>query len=433
MVRDLAVGIVACTTMVGAPPAQVSPQPAIGYLVRAFDRYPLVAVSEMHGSRETMDLITMLIRAPGFAGRVTDVVVEFGNARYQTLVERYISGGKVPDADLRPVWENTTQISGVWSCPIYGTFFAAVRTFNATVPAAKRIRVLLGDPPIDWRTVTSPADEDMNDWRDAHFAWVVEQEVMRKRRKALLFVGGGHISRKIILPNSLIHLLDRRFPGQTLVASAIEITRVKAPLAARIRAWPIPSAAEVRGTWLGLADVGEIGFDFSRGHVQEDVDVVLYLTAKGFSSVPFQIDPQSAFGIELCRRRKLAEETLPFRGAKIRFDQGSSRFTTASEPFLRIILAELRRDHDLRLLIKAYADETEPKAEELSKARADFVLDWLVRNGTDRQRLRSVRCGASRPMWDSDTNEHRAANGRAELVRITRWSGCQPPESFQWQ
>ncbi len=30
-----------------------------------------------------------------------------------------------------------------------------------------------------------PADEDMNDWRDAHFAWVVEQQVLKKKHNML--------------------------------------------------------------------------------------------------------------------------------------------------------------------------------------------------------------------------------------------------------
>jgi hypothetical protein len=77
----------------------------------------------------------------------------------------------------------------------------------------------LGDPPIDWSTVTSPADEDMNDWRDAHFAHVIEREVMSWSEKALILIGGAHISRKVVLPNSLIRLLDTRFPGQTWVVS----------------------------------------------------------------------------------------------------------------------------------------------------------------------------------------------------------------------
>ena len=82
--------------------------------------------------------------------------------------------------------------------------------------------MLLGDPPIDWSVVRGPADEDMNDWRDAHFAWAVEEQVMKRGRRALLWIGGAHLSRQVLFPDSLIHLLDRRFPGQTLVALSID-------------------------------------------------------------------------------------------------------------------------------------------------------------------------------------------------------------------
>ena len=56
-------------------------------------------------------------------------------------------------------------------------FLNDVRTLNVSLPPERRLRVLLGDPPIDWSTVRGPADEDMNDWRDAHFAWVVAEQV----------------------------------------------------------------------------------------------------------------------------------------------------------------------------------------------------------------------------------------------------------------
>ena len=413
--------------------AKPLPKPAIEYLVRAFDRYPLVALSEVHGSLETKDFVSRLIRHPDFSGRVADIVVEFGNGRYQRIMDRYIAGEDVAREELKQVWENTTQISGVWSSPIYESFFADVRSFNSASPTRKRIRVLLGDPPIDWKAVTSPADEDMNDWRDAHFAWVVEREVLRKGRKALLFVGGAHISRKVILPNSLIHLLDARFPKKTLVVSAIDLTRIKPALASRIRTWPVPSATEVHGTWLGWADVRDMGFELSLGHLQDDLDVVLYLSSNAFSNVPLHIDPNSAFGLELKRRQKLQDETLPFRGGRIRFAEGATSFTHESEAALKTVLAELQHDRSLVLLVKAHADSTEAKAPQLSEDRAASVANWLVNHGVERQRLTTLGCGSSRPAWYDDTDQHRAANRRAELVRKTKWAGCQPPASFEWQ
>jgi hypothetical protein len=95
------------------PQTEPSPKPAMAYVVRAFDRYPLVALSEGHGTRETMGFVGRLVRQEGFAGNVTDIVVEFGNARYQGVADRYTAGGNVGRGELKQIWENTTVVSGV--------------------------------------------------------------------------------------------------------------------------------------------------------------------------------------------------------------------------------------------------------------------------------------------------------------------------------
>jgi outer membrane protein OmpA-like peptidoglycan-associated protein len=270
----------------------------------------------------------------------------------------------------------------------------------------------------------------MNDWRDSHFAWVVEKQVIEKQRKALLFVGGAHISRKVMLPNSLIHILDRKFPDKTLVISAVQIPMLKPELRTLFRSWPVPSVAEVRGTSLGLVDVHDVGFGLSSGRVQDDIDLVLFLGTQPFSNITPQIEPDSALAAELKRRQKLQEETMPFRGGRIRFQHGSTALLPGADAALNSITSEMHRDRDLVLLVKAYSDVTEPNGNQLSQNRAVSVVEWLVRHGIERRRLTPRGCGASRPAWDSDSEQHRAVNRRAELVRHMSWAACQPPESF---
>ena len=77
------------------------------------------------------------------------------------------------------VWRDTTQVSGIFTLPIYEEMLRAVRNVNLTLAPERRLRVWLGDPPIDWDAVTSPADEDMNDWRDAFFARIVEDRIRK--------------------------------------------------------------------------------------------------------------------------------------------------------------------------------------------------------------------------------------------------------------
>jgi hypothetical protein len=99
------------------------------------DRYPLVALSEVHGNRDTKDFLARLIRHPGFAGRVNDIAIAFGNARYQAIVDRYIAGEPVDRESLRGTWKDTAQISDIWSLPMYEE---SSRTFARSTPRCRR-------------------------------------------------------------------------------------------------------------------------------------------------------------------------------------------------------------------------------------------------------------------------------------------------------
>jgi outer membrane protein OmpA-like peptidoglycan-associated protein len=428
----LIVAFAAATAACAAPPsdqAALRPQPAVDVILRAFEQHRLVGVSDGagHGELESLDLFTTLIRDHRFSRTVRNIVIEFGNARYQPILDRYVLGEPVTRDELRRVWEDTTQVSGIWSLPMYEQMLAVTRAVNATLPAPLRIRILAGDPPIDWGAVTGPADEDMNDWRDAHFAHVVERAVMLRGQNALLWIGGAHITRNVIFPNSLIHLLDRRFPGQTWVVGVLDAARVRPDVSARLNGWTLPAGASVRNTWLGNVDVDAIGFALSRpGAVEDNVDALLLLT----SAPPHRQDPpplDAAYAGELARRRALGRATLPFRGATIRFEENRATFTAEANDPLQAVLEELLRDRDLRLSVKAFADRTEPDADRLAFRRAELVIDWLTARGAHRDRLVPTGCGARRPLSFGNTAADRAMNRRAELVRMTPTAGCEPP------
>jgi outer membrane protein OmpA-like peptidoglycan-associated protein len=407
---------------------ELQPHHAVEIILAAFDNHRIVGLSDGagHGQPDTLDFFTTLIHDPRFPRVARNIVVEFGNARYQSVMDRYVAGEPVARDELRHVWEDTTQVTGVWSLPMYERMFAEVRAVNAGRPPDRRIRVLLADPPIDWSRVSSPADEDMNDWRDAHFAHVVERDVMNRGEKALLLFGGAHLGRRVILPNSFIHLLDRRFPNQTWVVSVLDAARADPAIAARLQGWTMPAGAAVSGTWFGMLNVRQIGFTLSQGEVAEDLDAVVVLSA----SSPRQEDMpalESPYARELARRRALAHSTLPFRGAKIRFEENAAAFAAdAGEP-LQEVLRELLRDRGLRLLVKAFADSTESDPFGISSRRAGLLVDWLGKRGVGRDRLVPKGCGALRPLTFGLTAPNRAMNRRAELVRLTPTAGCEPP------
>ena len=64
--------------------------------------------------------------------------------------------------------------------------------------------------------------------------------------------------------------------------------------------------------------------------------------------------------------------------------------------------------------------------------RGPWWIGWCHEE-SPRDRLEPLGCGSSRALWVGETEEERAANRKAELVRISRWEGCQPPTSYDFR
>jgi hypothetical protein len=229
--------------------AEPEAREAIGAIVSLLGERPLVGFCELHRSAAQHRFLRTLILDPRFGGVADAVVVEFGNARHQALVDRFVAGERVPPEELERAWRETTQRTA-WETPDYRRFFATVQSANRLLPASRRLRVLLGDPPIDWATIRSEADLDQ--WygmRSRHFAAVVERQILARDRRALLIAGGFHLFRGV--PHNETALLERRRPECIHV---VAVEGEAAPLddpPGRLAHWPVPALARLACTWLG--------------------------------------------------------------------------------------------------------------------------------------------------------------------------------------
>jgi hypothetical protein len=210
--------------------------------------------------------------------------VEFGSARYQALMDRFIGGGDVPYPELRKASQDTTAAHPGWDLPIYEEFFRAVREVNASLPGDRQLRVLLGDPPIDWHTARTR--EDVGRWlaQRGYVLDVIKREVLSRKRRALVLYGDGHLRRyskwrgsdesaQPTLLNGIEGQGTRAFAIWT--NTTVELERLQKD----IRTWPIPGLTIVRGTRLGALD-----FKYFAGRetdpptrMEEQYDAVLYL------------------------------------------------------------------------------------------------------------------------------------------------------------
>jgi len=236
-------------------------------ILEAFDQFPLVAISEAHGMKEEADFIASLIQQPEFPNKVNDIVLEAGNAKYQDIIDRYVFGETISLQELRSVWRNhTCSALGPMDSGNIEQFFVTARSVNQKLPPKKRLRVLAGDPPIDWSKIHRA--KDFFPWleqRDIHYAKVVEEEVLSKGRKALLIIGGAHLSRRPLPDNDpkkgvMLQILESKYPETTFIVIPHEgFGNQNALLEPRLANWAKPSLVILKDSWLGAIDTSDLG------------------------------------------------------------------------------------------------------------------------------------------------------------------------------
>jgi hypothetical protein len=242
----------------------LQPINAVEALIKQMEYFPLIALGEVHQLQEFYDFLTALLYHPLLPEKITDIVVEFGNAHYQEIADRFLlTDQSVAKADLQQIWR-TASGNILWDAPVYEQFFVTVRAINWTLPPSRRLRVLLGDPPFDPYTYDFSSFPDEKTIsarfaRDTYYAEVVEKEVMQKGRRALLIAGRYHLLRGLHAGQDSPELsagtqLAQRYPHQLFVVDLLALSS-QHPLVrqACLDQWPRRSLALLAGTWLGGA------------------------------------------------------------------------------------------------------------------------------------------------------------------------------------
>ena len=253
-----------CFTLVCRVQAQREQEPIQGIL-QLFEQHPIVMFGEVHGCVQEHALLKKLVTSPEFAARVNDVVIEMGNSLYQEVLDRYIAGENVPMEQLRKTWENEVGAPGGNPSPPYHGLLAAVREANQKLPKERRLRVLAGDPPLEWEHVDSRLDiAPFLLFRDEHFASVVRYQVLARRRKALLVMGSLHFQRRegkpTIIEQQMLTLSVKPF----IVIAGSDVVGTNDEVDARFVQHPWPWLMEIKGSWLSSltrrSDAPVIGF-----------------------------------------------------------------------------------------------------------------------------------------------------------------------------
>ncbi len=169
---------------------------AVGGILGILDSVPLVAIGDLHGSAEEGEFYQRLIRHPQFPGKVNDLILELGNELYQPVADRYVNGESVPLDSVRMIWENTTQGPLITAtAPMYTSLFTAVREVNSKLPPARRVRILLGDPAVEWETVTREELWSIHARRGDRMREIARDSVIARGRRAVIIAGFRHLVR----------------------------------------------------------------------------------------------------------------------------------------------------------------------------------------------------------------------------------------------
>jgi hypothetical protein len=282
-------------SLFGAPKPNTPADP-VGVILDAFRSRPLVALAEgQHWNEQSLAFRLTLIRDPRFAQAVNDIVVEFGDSKYQGVIDRYVAGAEVPYAELRHVWEDTIAPNTVFDMPVYEEFYRAVREVNRGLPKAKRIRVWLGDPPIDWKTAEQSEILALMYQRNRFAADLIRKEVLAKKRRALLLYADGHFFRKgeETVPEwmmvktkpeePLVSQIEKTHPG-AVFSIATPTSADLSAIQSDIRDWNAPVITLLPGTVLGAALFGPMyeltGPEFNSVRMEQQFDALLYLGPK---------------------------------------------------------------------------------------------------------------------------------------------------------
>jgi hypothetical protein len=248
--------LIACCFGAGAQqlPPGGDPQPTSGLdaILSLRNQYAVVGIGEFHGCQEIYNFLAALLKDGRFPSAFNDIVVDFGNLRYQNLVDAYVGGGDIPFNTLRQVWQNTTDV-GLWDSPLYAEFYDTVREVNAMLPPGQRLRVILGGAPVIWSSIRTVEDfQTAAGTHEQSLASAINDSIGQGHH-ALVVAGAAHLFRKAAGFANARSLVEARNPNQ--IAVVLAQSRFGGDLYTQVEsaeaAWPLNSIASISGTWLG--------------------------------------------------------------------------------------------------------------------------------------------------------------------------------------
>ena len=170
----------------------------------------------------------------------------------------------------------------------------------------------------------------------------------------------------------------------------------------------------------GRAEIvdGDVSIDggvYAQGAVEEIVSSTEETLPKGFAAIISVItrQPGQPLTAEECSAVLDDEQ----KTARVTFEGSKATISRDSYGLLDRIAATLVRCPSVKVEVGAHSDSdgSASRNRDLTQARAEAVVDYLVDAAVTRERLTAVGYGETTPVADNATNEGKAANRRVEF------------------
>ncbi len=169
------------------------------YIIRTFQHCNIIGLGEGgHHLENAHQFFHQLFENKKFQEIVDVVILEFANTDYQNILDEYIYGKEVDVNELQKLWRESTQSATLFGeANIYFELLKKIREINFALPKDKKIRVLGGDPSINWASINN-----IEDWknqvgyeREILPATLAKEFGINQKKKVLLIYSEFHLTK----------------------------------------------------------------------------------------------------------------------------------------------------------------------------------------------------------------------------------------------
>jgi hypothetical protein len=166
------------------------------FLTEKFNTFKVIGLDEgPHGTLQCHAFIRNLFDDMKFCSTLDYIIVEFVNVDFQSTLDRFINGEEITLEQIQNIWRHTTQShTPLFESPVYLQLLETVREVNKRLPMNNSIRVLAGDPAMDWSGVKTRTEYIQRlSQRDVWPSELAIQYGIKADKNVLVIFGGMHL------------------------------------------------------------------------------------------------------------------------------------------------------------------------------------------------------------------------------------------------